>query len=140
LFCLKKYRKHNPLIKYILGGGKGNFIEDSTNEGDGDKDGGSLDVEDLDSLNERKAVYKIDSAIYYKYPLVVKDMRKVYPGYGGRKPKIANKSISLKVNRGEIFGLLGPNGAGKTTLISMLTGMFKPTSGNAWMSGYDIKN
>jgi ABC-type multidrug transport system ATPase subunit len=45
-------------------------------------------------------------------------MRKVYPGVEGRKPKIANKSISLKVNRGEIFGLLGPNGAGKTTLIS----------------------
>jgi ABC-type multidrug transport system ATPase subunit len=67
-------------------------------------------------------------------------MRKVYPGFGGRKPKIANKSISLKVHNGEIFGLLGPNGAGKTTLISMLTGMFKPTSGNAWMSGYDIRN
>jgi ABC-type multidrug transport system ATPase subunit len=63
----------------------------------------------------------------------------VYPGVNS-KPKVANKSICLKINRGELFGLLGPNGAGKTTLISMLTGMFRPTSGNAWMAGYDIKN
>ena len=77
---------------------------------------------------------------YSLYPLLVKDLRKVYPGFGGRKPKVANKRISLRVNAGEIFGLLGPNGAGKTTLISMLTGMFKATSGNAWMAGYDIRN
>jgi ABC-2 type transport system ATP-binding protein len=63
-------------------------------------------------------VYNLHPSQYYKYPLVVKDIRKVYPGVEGRKPKIANKSISMKVNRGEIFGLLGPNGAGKTTLIS----------------------
>mmetsp|Transcript_17870 Transcript_17870/g.12827 ORF Transcript_17870/g.12827 Transcript_17870/m.12827 type:complete len:81 (+) Transcript_17870:488-730(+) len=67
-------------------------------------------------------------------------MRKVYPGYGGKPPKVANKRLSFRVFRGEIFGLLGPNGAGKTTLISMITGMFRPTSGNTWMAGYDIKN
>jgi len=38
-----------------------------------------------------------------------------------------------------MFGLLGPNGAGKTTLISMLTGMYGPTSGNAWIAGYSLK-
>lgn len=85
-------------------------------------------------------MYKLDPKFYQKYPLIVKDIRKVYPGIGGRNPKVANKSICLKVNRGELFGLLGPNGAGKTTLISMLTGMYKPTEGNAWMAGYDIKN
>lgn len=55
---------------------------------------------------------------YIKYPLVVKDIRKVYPSFGIRPPKVANKNITLKVNNGELFGLLGPNGAGKTTLIS----------------------
>ena len=49
----------------------------------------------------------------------------------GRPPKVANKNISFKVNNGEIFGLLGPNGAGKTTLISLLTGVYPSTCGNA---------
>jgi len=33
---------------------------------------------------------------------------------------------------------LGPNGAGKTTLISLITGMFEPNNGNAWVGGYSI--
>lgn len=76
---------------------------------------------------------------YNQYPLIVKEIRKVYPAYGNRPPNTANKNISFFVNKGEMFGLLGPNGAGKTTLISQLTGMFKSTSGNAWIAGYDIK-
>lgn len=47
-------------------------------------------------------------------------------------------SLDLEVKEGEIFGLLGPNGAGKTTLISMLCTMLKPTSGRAWVNGFDI--
>ena len=66
-------------------------------------------------------------------------MRKLYPGFGGRPPKPAVKKMCLKIKKGETFGLLGPNGAGKTTLISMLTGMYRPSGGNAWVAGYDIK-
>jgi len=47
-------------------------------------------------------------------------------------------NLSLEVKEGEIFGLLGPNGAGKTTLISMLCTILKPTSGKAWVNGFDI--
>ncbi len=47
-------------------------------------------------------------------------------------------SLDLKVEEGEIFGLLGPNGAGKTTLLSMLCTILKPTSGRAWVNGFDI--
>lgn len=50
----------------------------------------------------------------------------------------AVNELDIQVNEGEIFGLLGPNGAGKTTLISMLCTILKPTSGKAWVNGYDI--
>lgn len=71
---------------------------------------------------------------------MVKDIRKVYPGVQGSKPKIANKNINLRINNGEIFGLLGPNGAGKTTLIQQLTGLYPATNGNAWIGGFSVNS
>ena len=46
--------------------------------------------------------------------------------------------MSLNLYSGQITALLGHNGAGKTTLMSMLTGLFPPTSGTAKVNGYDI--
>jgi len=46
--------------------------------------------------------------------------------------------ISFDVKKGEIFGFLGPNGAGKTTTIRMLTGVLKPSKGNASIFGHDV--
>jgi ABC-2 type transport system ATP-binding protein len=46
--------------------------------------------------------------------------------------------LSFSVQTGEIFGLLGPNGAGKTTTIRMLSALIGPTSGAAWVAGYEI--
>lgn len=49
-------------------------------------------------------------------------------------------NISFSVKRGEIFGFLGANGAGKSTTIKMLCGILEPTSGDATVGGYSIKN
>src|SRR3989337_3488034 len=55
-----------------------------------------------------------------------------------RKEVPALKSIDLEIRDGEVFGLLGPNGAGKTTLIKCLTTLLLPTSGAAWINGYQL--
>lgn len=47
-------------------------------------------------------------------------------------------NVNLEVLQGEIFSLLGPNGAGKSTMISMLSGLLKPTRGEAWVMGHSI--
>lgn len=66
-------------------------------------------------------------------------MRKLYKkeGVDGFYPAV--RSFNLAIAAKETFGLLGPNGAGKTTLISMITGMYEPNYGNAWIGGYDIQ-
>ena len=50
----------------------------------------------------------------------------------------AVNGISFSIKRNEIFGLLGPNGAGKTTTISILCGLFPPTSGKVVIDGKDL--
>jgi ABC-2 type transport system ATP-binding protein len=48
-------------------------------------------------------------------------------------------SLSLEIEKGELFGLLGPNGAGKTTLITVLCGLVEPTSGSARVANHDVR-
>ena len=52
----------------------------------------------------------------------------------------AVNNISFDVYKGEIFGFLGANGAGKTTAMKMLIGISKPTSGEALVTGFDVKH
>ena len=56
------------------------------------------------------------------------------------KERIAVDDLSLDINEGELFALLGFNGAGKTTTIKLLTGLLKPTSGDAYIFKKSIVN
>ncbi len=47
-------------------------------------------------------------------------------------------SLDLEVARGEMFSLVGPDGAGKSTAIRLLTGILRPTGGEATILGYDL--
>lgn len=51
---------------------------------------------------------------------------------------VAVDNVSVDIGENEVFGLLGPNGAGKTTLIHMLATLLRPTSGTAYVNGFDI--
>jgi ABC-2 type transport system ATP-binding protein len=55
--------------------------------------------------------------------------------YGG---KVAVADLTLRVDRGEVFGFLGPNGAGKTTSIKMLLGLTWPSGGTGRLLGAPI--
>lgn len=48
---------------------------------------------------------------------------------------VANKNISLRVNRGEILSILGENGSGKTTLMNMISGIYFPDEGQIFIDG-----
>ena len=67
--------------------------------------------------------------------MVAIDVKELSKSWG---KTLAVDNISFQVKEGEVFGFLGPNGAGKTTTIKMLVGLTKPTSGSAYVSGYNI--
>lgn len=51
---------------------------------------------------------------------------------------MAVDGLSFTVEHGQIHGLIGPNGAGKTTTFNMISGFYKPTSGQVLLRGEDI--
>src|ERR1700733_277281 len=50
-------------------------------------------------------------------------------------PIAALKNVSLEVSAGEIRGICGENGAGKSTLVKILTGVYRPDSGDVVVDG-----
>jgi len=68
------------------------------------------------------------------YSIEVKNLTKKFGSF------TAVDNITFNVKEGEIFGFLGANGAGKSTTIRMLTGLLKPTSGDALVDGISVMN
>jgi ABC-type branched-subunit amino acid transport system ATPase component len=63
------------------------------------------------------------------------EINKVSKAFGGVQ---ATSDLSLNVNEGEIVSVIGPNGAGKTTLFNLVTGVYKPDSGDIRFLGKSI--
>ncbi len=63
------------------------------------------------------------------------EIRGLTKAYGEKR---ALDSVDLTVAEGSVFGFLGPNGAGKTTTLRILTGLARPTSGEARVFGRDV--
>ncbi|XP_012866697.1 PREDICTED: ATP-binding cassette sub-family A member 3 [Dipodomys ordii] len=68
--------------------------------------------------------------------LKIKHLSKVFRV--GNKDKAVVRDLNLNLYEGQITVLLGHNGAGKTTTLSVLTGLYPPTSGRVYISGYEI--
>ena len=66
--------------------------------------------------------------------IVCKDLTKQFGDF------CAVDKISFDVSRGEIFGFLGANGAGKTTAMRILCGLSYPSSGEATVAGFSVRN
>ena len=70
------------------------------------------------------------------YAISTENLTKTYPK--AKQPAVEN--LNLKIREGEIFGFLGPNGSGKTTTFKILCTLLLPTSGRAYVNGYDVIN
>ncbi|EAJ5681623.1 ABC transporter ATP-binding protein [Campylobacter lari] len=66
---------------------------------------------------------------------MILELKEIHKNFGGVSA-IANTSFAIKES--EIFGLIGPNGAGKTTLFNIITGNYKPSSGEVFFLGKKI--
>ena len=63
--------------------------------------------------------------------LELREITKQFPGV------LANDRISVTADRGQVVGMLGENGAGKTTLMNILSGLYKPDSGQIFIDGLE---
>ncbi len=70
----------------------------------------------------------------------IRNLSKIYRDFWGRKKVRALNSLSLDVEKGEVFGLLGPNGSGKTTTLKLLLGLLFPTEGKITVLGKPASN
>lgn len=70
-------------------------------------------------------------------PVEIERLTKVFPVPLRRERVVAVHDLSLRVEKGEVYGLLGPNGSGKSTTLKILLGLVTATSGETRVFGED---
>ena len=63
------------------------------------------------------------------------ELKNISVQFGGIK---ALADVSFKVEKNTLFSIIGPNGAGKTTLLNVISGRYKPTSGELYYEGKNL--
>ncbi|KAJ8306345.1 hypothetical protein KUTeg_016890 [Tegillarca granosa] len=93
-------------------------------------------------INESTLELQGDKANFEEEPkdqrlgVAIRNLKKVYK----EGNKVAVNGLTINFYESQITSFLGHNGAGKTTTMSILTGLFPPTEGTAFIYGYDIRN
>uniref|UniRef100_A0A4W3K1G7 ABC transporter domain-containing protein n=1 Tax=Callorhinchus milii TaxID=7868 RepID=A0A4W3K1G7_CALMI len=86
--------------------------------------------------NGTSQIYMEEEPTHLKLGVSIQNLVKVYRD--GKK--LAVDGLTLGFYEGQITSFLGHNGAGKTTTMSILTGLFPPTAGTAYILGKDIRS
>lgn len=86
--------------------------------------------------SERKVPSNLKKGLQFMENDYIIEMLGITKEFPGIK---ANDNINLQVKRGEIHALLGENGAGKSTLMSILFGLYQPTSGIIKKNGKEVQ-
>jgi len=95
------------------------------------------------SIAEPRSAHRVGGTPHAPPALEARDVRKVFR-VGGRRPPApghvrAIDGVSLRVDRGEIYGLLGANGSGKSTLIRVFSTLLTADAGEVRVFGLDVR-
>uniref|UniRef100_A0AAQ6AAT6 ABC transporter domain-containing protein n=1 Tax=Amphiprion ocellaris TaxID=80972 RepID=A0AAQ6AAT6_AMPOC len=94
----------------------------------------NLEDEDQDAGKEGQLFFEPDP-VGLAMGVQIQDLVKVFDG----RSRPAVNGLNISFYEGQITSFLGHNGAGKTTTMSILTGLYPPTSGTAYINGRDIR-
>uniref|UniRef100_A0A3Q2DBH9 ATP-binding cassette, sub-family A (ABC1), member 1A n=1 Tax=Cyprinodon variegatus TaxID=28743 RepID=A0A3Q2DBH9_CYPVA len=97
---------------------------------------GEKENKNINTPLSKKTVCTEEDPSHIEPGVYIENLVKIY-SHGN---KLAVDGLTLKFYEGQITSFLGHNGAGKTTTMSILTGLFPPTSGTAYILGKDIRS
>ncbi|MEJ2684408.1 MAG: ABC transporter ATP-binding protein [Candidatus Sulfobium sp.] len=92
----------------------------------------------MGNFNKDKMTCSIETWNLSKSFTIIKTYRDLLLHPFRKKEIAALREVNISVKQGEFFALLGPNGAGKTTLIKILSTLILPSSGKAFVGGFDV--